>query len=213
MPRYDDSPGPGHRDRGHSPLDRRGDRRIKSPISDRRRRDSPPPMRHQVSSRDPYDDYRMKDQGHHRDSGHSGGSIPYKILCVSNLNHKFSDSSIREALLREFHRFGEPNVKLVQDGNERLAYLYFRNYDDARDARHAKSRLLLFDKAVIIDPIYDKVMQMPRRRSISPDYRGSMRGNGPPPSPPMQRRPPPPPPPPPHIRGSMDKMYMQNVSC
>ncbi len=206
MPRYDDSPS-GHRSGGHSPLDRRGsDRRIKSPLNDRRRRDSPlsSSMR-AINSRDNYDDYRpvKEHSSHHRSSESNSSSMPYKILCVSNISNKFSDNAVRDSLSREFQRFGEPNVKLVYDENTRLAYIYFRNYDDARDARHAKSRLVLFDKTIIIDPIYDRAMQIPRRRSISPDYqRGSMRGA--PPSPPIPRRPPPPP-----MRNSMnDKMYI-----
>ena len=222
MPRYDDSPS-GHRSGGggHSPLDRRSDGRrpIKSPIiSDGRRRggggqrDSPltsSSMRG-MSSRgggggggDPYDDYRQH-SSHHRSSESNSSSMPYKILCVSNISNKCGDSVVRDALTREFDRFGAPNVKLVYDDNTRLAYLYFRNYDDARDARHAKSRLVLFDKTVEIDPIYDRTIQVPRRRSISPDYqRGSMRG---PPSPPMPRGRPLPPPP---MRNNMNDMkYM-----
>ncbi|CAG2105297.1 unnamed protein product, partial [Medioppia subpectinata] len=238
MPRYEDSPA-GHRSGGHSPLDhRRPDRRMKSPMmggGDGRRRpqrDSPS-MRPPMNSRDNYDDYRNHSSGggggHHRNSdvGPSGGgggggvSMPYKILCVSNISNKYSDNEVRNALTREFHRFGEPNVKLVYDDNTRLAYLYFDNYDDARDARHAKSRLVLFDKTIIIDPIYDRTpQQMPRRpRSVTPEYPmgggsgggGSRRGGGGggrgPPSPPMPRGRPPPPP---MGRNSMNDMkYMQ----
>ena len=68
-----------------------------------------------------------------------------------------SDSSIREALIHEFARFGEVSVKIIHDSNERFAYLYFRCYEDAREARHAKYRLVLFDKPVEIDPIYEKI--------------------------------------------------------
>lgn len=216
MPRYDDSPS-GHRSGGHSPLDRRSDGRrpIKSPVISegrRRQRDSPltsSSMRGMGSrggGGDPYDDYRQH-SSHHRSSESNSSSMPYKILCVSNLSNKVGDSAIRESLTREFHRFGEPNVKLVYDDNTRLAYLYFRNYDDARDARHAKSRLVLFDKTIIIDPIYDRSIQQIRRRSISPDYqRGSLRG---PPSPPMPRGRPPPPPP---MRNNMNEMKYMPVN-
>ncbi|KAI2801262.1 nucleic acid binding [Blomia tropicalis] len=184
MPRYDDSP------RGHSPMDRR-DRRIKSPLLDRRRRDSPPLPPPRMSSRDHllyhHDDYRSS---HHSSRSSDLGSTTYKILCVSNISNKYPDSTVRNELLKEFTRFGEPSVKLVYDKNTRLAYLYFGSYEDAREARHAKSRLILFDKPVIIDPIYDRV-SISRKRSISPDYgRSSLRNM----SPPMRRAPPPPPP-------------------
>ncbi|CAG2176691.1 unnamed protein product, partial [Oppiella nova] len=236
MPRYEDSPAGhrsgGHSPLDHrgGGGGRGGPdhRRMKSPImgGDGRRggggrpqRDSPS-MRPSMNSRDnnAYDDYRNHSGGggggHHRsggDGGPPGGggggvSMPYKILCVSNISNKYSDNEVRNALTREFHRFGEPNVKLVYDDNTRLAYLYFDNYDDARDGRHAKSRLILFDKTVVIDPIYDRTIQMPRRRSISPpDYQmggGGRRGGGGggggggrgPPSPPMPRGRGPPPP-------------------
>lgn len=210
MPRYDDSP---HRSGGHSPMDRRSDGRrpMKNPgMSDGRRRQRDSPMTSSSmrgmsrgGGGDPYDDYRSHQSSHHRESGSS--SMPYKILCVSNISNKYRDEDVRIALQREFDRFGGPSVKLVYDDNTRLAYLYFRNYDDARDARHTKNRLVLFDKTIIIDPIYDRGIQMSRRRSISPDYqRSSMRG---PPSPPMPRGRPPPPPP---MRNNINDMkYMQ----
>ena len=180
MPRYDDSP------RGHSPLDRR-DRRMKSPMMDRRRRESPlqPPR---MSSRDHliyhHEDYS---RSHHSRSSDLT-STTYKILCVSNISNKYPDSTVRNELKKEFARFGEPSIKLVYDRNTLLAYIYFGNYEDAREARHAKSRLILFDKPVIIDPIYDRV-SVPRKRSLTPEYRSSLRLS------PIQRRAPPPPPP------------------
>ena len=101
-----------------------------------------------------------------------------KFFCTS------TDSTVRNELMKEFTRFGEPSIKLVYDKNTRLAYLYFSNYEDAREARHTKSRLILLDKPVIIDPIYDRV-SISRKRSISPEYaRNSLRNM----SPPLQRR-------------------------
>ena len=102
--------------------------------------------------------------------------MPYKILCVANLNSKVSDGSIRDALIREFTRFGDVSVKVTHDANERFAYIYFRCYEDAREARHAKSRMILFDKAVEIDPIYERSVVSSSssasrsRRSLTPDY-------------------------------------------
>ncbi|KAI1294960.1 putative RNA-binding protein 15B [Halotydeus destructor] len=193
MPRYDDSP------RDRSPIDRGsgrdggggggGNRSIpggngramKSP--DRRRPREGSPVGRGQPTRDPYDDYPPPREQRQ--------SMPYKILCVANLNSKVSDSSIRDALMREFSRFGEVSVKVCHDANERFAYIYFRSYEEAREARHAKARLILFDKAVEIDPIYERLPA--RRRSITPDYGPppprNMRG----PSPVRNRAPPPPP--------------------
>lgn len=184
MPRYDDSP------RGHSPLDRRIDRRMKSPMMDRRRRDSPPLPPSRMSSRDHmfyhHDEYPRTHHSRNSDMG----STMYKILCVSNISNKYPDSTVRNELIKEFNRFGDPSVKLVYDKNTRLAYLYFNNYDDAREARYAKSRLILLEKQIVIEPIFDR-MSVSRKRSLTPEYmRSSMRNMSPPP---YRRAPPPPP--------------------
>lgn len=200
MPRYDDSP------RDRSPIDRRERGRIKSPSDRRRGRDSSMNMSSR-GARDPYDDYPPRVKSEY---------APYKILCISNLNHKFSDATVRDALNREFSRYGDVSVKVLHDDNERIAYIYFRSYDEAREARHAKSRLILFDKAVDVEPIYDhhrgssmtsSSATSGRKRSVSPGY-------GPPPSrsrgpqgssPPPRSRAPPPPPPVSQMRNSSDK--------
>ena len=147
-----------------------------------------------MSSRDHmmyhHDDYPPPRSSHHSRNSDMGSTI-YKILCVSNISNKYPDATVRNELIKEFTRFGDPSIKLVYDKNTRLAYLYFGNYEDAREARHAKSRLMLFDKPVIIDPIYDRV-SVSRKRSLTPEYRGNSMRNL---SPPMRRAPPPPPPP------------------
>ena len=118
----------------------------------------------------------------------------FKIIClllfkIANLNNKINDNAIRDALHREFSRFGDVMVKVCHDGNERFAYIYFRSYEEAREARHAKSRLILFDKMLEIEPIYEQRTTLPsttsssRRRSMTPDYGGG----GPPQMPTNQR--------------------------
>lgn len=224
MPRYDDSP------RGHSPMERGlriNDRRLRSPMMDRmgrggHGRDSPPPPLpplRSMSSRDQMQlSYRHDDSGygsrpssyHHSRSsmgggqdkggGGSGGGL-YQILCVSNISNKYPDATVRNELVKEFSRYGDPSVKLVYDKNTRLAYIYFNNYDDAREARYNKSRLILLEKPIVLEPIYERMSSSStssRKRSLTPEYQlrgggGSMRNLSPPP---MSRRAPPPPPPP-----------------
>ncbi|QQP42035.1 Putative RNAbinding protein 15like, partial [Caligus rogercresseyi] len=101
--------------------------------------------------------------------GSRGG---YKVLCVSCLHPKASDDVIRESLYREYNKkYGDVSVRVMHEPDERVAYVYFRNFDDARDAKHAKSRIILFDKAAVVEPVYEN-----RRRSPSPP---------PPPPPPL----------------------------
>ncbi|KAL7643043.1 UNVERIFIED_CONTAM: hypothetical protein RMT77_006332 [Armadillidium vulgare] len=98
----------------------------------------------------------------------------YKILRVFNLHVKASDEMIRDALYREFKRFGEVSVKVsIDSDDERVAYVYFRNYEEARIAKHSKPRILFYDKPVIVEPLYDSPREysIPRGRSRSPlDY-------------------------------------------
>lgn len=146
--------------------------------------------------------------------GGGGGGGLYQILCVSNISNKYPDATVRNELVKEFSRYGEPSVKLVYDKNTRLAYIYFNNYDDAREARYNKSRLILLEKPIVLEPIYERMSSSSssRKRSLTPEYQmrggggGSMRNLSPPPMSSMSRRAPPPPPPP----RSLDRYQLVN---
>ncbi|XP_013401121.1 putative RNA-binding protein 15B [Lingula anatina] len=104
----------------------------------------------------------------------------YRSLCVSGLLPQVPDNVVRDALWREFKKFGEFNVKVTHTPtNERLAYVNFRYPEDAREARNARGKLILFDRPVRVEPVFKHVKtfgnfksQMPskRRGSISPEY-------------------------------------------
>lgn len=83
------------------------------------------------------------------------GSPPYKILCITNINPKIGDGPVKDALTSDYSRFGDISVSICHDSGERLAYIYFRNYEEAREARHTKTRTLFFDRPVEIEPIYE----------------------------------------------------------
>lgn len=57
---------------------------------------------------------------------------------------------------------------MVQEPDERVAYVYFRSFEDASDARHSKSRIILFDKPANVDPVFESREQRSRPRSITP---------------------------------------------
>jgi RNA recognition motif-containing protein len=114
------------------------------------------------------------------------GNGGYKVLCVSSLHSKASDDVIRDTLYREYKKYGDISVRVVQDPDERVAYVYFRNFEDARDAKHSKSRIILFDKAALVEPVYES-----RSASESSYNRGEARRRSvTPPPPPMQSGPP-----------------------
>jgi len=101
-------------------------------------------------------------------------SRPYKVLCVSALHPKASDDVVRDTLYREYKKYGDISVRVIIEPDERVAYVYFRNFEDARDAKHSKSRIILFDKAAVVEPVYESRSEapppayQPRRRSITP---------------------------------------------
>jgi RNA-binding protein 15 len=100
----------------------------------------------------------------------SGRPRPYKVLCVSSLHPKVSDDVIRDTLYREYKKYGDISVRIVIEPDERVAYVYFRTFEDAGDARHSKSRIILFDKPAVVEPVYESRSETASRRprSITP---------------------------------------------
>jgi len=79
----------------------------------------------------------------------------YKVLCVSSLHPKASDDVVRDTLYREYKKYGDISVRVMHEPDERVAYVYFRNFEDARDAKHSKSRIILFDKPAVVEAVYE----------------------------------------------------------
>ena len=92
------------------------------------------------------------------------GTLEYKTLLISNLGSQVSDEDVEDALFHEFKKFGDVSVKLSHTAElGRIAYVNFRQPEDAKEARHAKSsRLVLGDRQLKIEPMYV------RRRSVTP---------------------------------------------
>lgn len=98
---------------------------------------------------------------------------PYKVLCVSPLHSKASDEFIKETLFREFKKFGDFSIRITHDHmDERVAYVCFRTADDAREAKHAKPRIMLYDKVAVVEPVYETVRAeyKYKPRSMTPEY-------------------------------------------
>ncbi|XP_018570752.1 putative RNA-binding protein 15B [Anoplophora glabripennis] len=101
-------------------------------------------------------------------------SYPYKVLCVSALHPKASDEVIKDTLYREYKKYGDLSIRLSHDLDERVAYVCFRNPEDARDAKHGKPRIIIYDKVALVEAVYEvprsNDVYRSRPRSISPDY-------------------------------------------
>lgn len=89
---------------------------------------------------------------------------------VTNLAKSAADHVLREKLDYEFKKFGEISVRIVKHGDERYAVVYFRNSEDAREAKRSienRGRVLLYDRAL------DLEFNFPggRSRNYIPDVR------------------------------------------
>ena len=115
----------------------------------------------------------------------------YKVLCVSALHPKASDDVVRDTLYREYKKYGDISVRVMHEPDERVAYVYFRSFEDARDAKHSKSRIILFDKATMVEAVYESATReeyesrsggggggRPRSMSPPPRYGGHGGDNG-----------------------------------
>lgn len=87
----------------------------------------------------------------------------YRTLKISELGSQLNDEEIEDGLFHEFKRFGDVSVRIGRENDEKVAYVNFRRPEDARAAKHARGRLVLYDRPLKIETVY-----MNRRRSRSP---------------------------------------------
>uniref|UniRef100_H3DCE1 RNA-binding protein 15 n=1 Tax=Tetraodon nigroviridis TaxID=99883 RepID=H3DCE1_TETNG len=92
-----------------------------------------------------------------------GGDSEYKTLKISDLGTQLSDEEVEDGLFHEFKKFGDVSVKISRSNDERIAFVNFRKPEDARAAKHARGRLVLYDRPLKIEAVY-----VTRRRSRSP---------------------------------------------
>uniref|UniRef100_A0A1A8H197 RNA-binding protein 15 n=1 Tax=Nothobranchius korthausae TaxID=1143690 RepID=A0A1A8H197_9TELE len=87
----------------------------------------------------------------------------YKTLKISELGSELNDEEIEDGLFHEFKKFGEVSVKISCENDYRVAFVNFRRPEDARAAKHARGKLVLYDRPLKIETVY-----LSRRRSRSP---------------------------------------------
>ncbi|XP_054251907.1 RNA-binding protein 15 [Indicator indicator] len=89
-----------------------------------------------------------------------GGGGEYKTLKISELGSALSDEAVEDGLFHEFKRFGDVSVKISRlppgtgAADERVAFVNFRRPEDARAAKHARGRLVLYDRPLKIEAVY-----------------------------------------------------------
>lgn len=120
---------------------------------------SPERLRRRVG-RSPSPRGRYVSSSPHRDE-YVRGALPsaerpsYKVLCVSALHSKASDEFVKETLYREYKKFGDFSIRIPHDLEERVAYVCFRTAEDAREAKHHKPRIVLYDKVALVEPVIE----------------------------------------------------------
>ncbi|RVE73487.1 hypothetical protein OJAV_G00050020 [Oryzias javanicus] len=87
----------------------------------------------------------------------------YKTLKISGLGSELNSEEIEDGLFHEFKKFGDVSVKISCENDERVAFVNFRRPDDARAAKHARGKLVLYDRPLKIETVY-----LSKRRSRSP---------------------------------------------
>ncbi|KAK3102800.1 hypothetical protein FSP39_014003 [Pinctada imbricata] len=163
-------------------------------------RDKSPPDFDRMRGREPkpkyYDDLRPKYRDDRIVDDYGGplrteARVPeYRSLCLSNISSKIPDHVLKEALYREFKKFGEFNVNVTYSGEVRVAYINFRYPEDAREAKHAKQKLMLFERPVRVESVYHKKYNTPSSNGGGSGYYPP-RDHYPPPGPPRGMSPPP----------------------
>ncbi|XP_057686566.1 RNA-binding protein 15 [Corythoichthys intestinalis] len=83
-----------------------------------------------------------------------GAEGEYKTLKISDLGNQLSDEDVEDGLFHEFKKFGDVSVKLSRSNDERIAFVNFRKPEDARAAKHARGRLVLYDRPLKIEAVY-----------------------------------------------------------
>ncbi|XP_063300449.1 RNA-binding protein 15 [Pelobates fuscus] len=84
----------------------------------------------------------------------SRAEAEYKSLRISELGSSLSDEAVEDGLFHEFKKFGDVSVKISRAGDERVALVNFRRTEDARAAKHARGRLVLYDRPLKIEAVY-----------------------------------------------------------
>lgn len=107
------------------------------------------------------DDYDRSAKRHKSDRQLEASDQHYRTLCISHLNSRFNDTEISEMIYRDLRKFGDFNVKVIHNGNHRVAYVNFRYPEDAKSAKHAcYNHVVLLDVGKRIDAVYNTKPQL-----------------------------------------------------
>lgn len=84
------------------------------------------------------------------------GTMMLKAIKIVDLNPNVPEDQIYDLICEKFSNFSDFTVEIVQHDKNRVAYLSFKNDDDARTALRENSCVVLFGYACRALPVYDK---------------------------------------------------------
>ncbi|CAG0916933.1 unnamed protein product [Notodromas monacha] len=155
----------------------RRSRSFDSDLSD----ESPPPRRSSRKrsrmdlgrDRSPYSPPPRSYRSPHEEDFYAGPSSrgTYRALCVTHIDEKVSDEILKDALYKEFRRFGDVTIRVMHEPDERIAYITYKSSDDAHYARKNKPRIMFYNKPIVVQPVYESTSASyprPSSRAYSP---------------------------------------------
>ena len=92
----------------------------------------------------------------------------FDTLKIIDLNPSVPEDQIYDLLCEKFSNFSSVNVNIVQQDKGRVAYIYFKNSDDANVALKENNCIALFGYACRAVPVYNKPRS--KRSTVSDDY-------------------------------------------
>lgn len=76
---------------------------------------------------------------------------------VRNFSSQISDFDIEESLYYEYKKFGDVSVRVaVNSRGERVAHATFRSSESASAAKNAKGHLVMYDRRLSVEAVYEK---------------------------------------------------------
>ena len=80
----------------------------------------------------------------------------YYSLCLHGLNQRVPHDVLKDGISKEFEKFGDFTVKVVNNPDNRIAFVNFSDHNQARQAKYARKNFMLFDSEVRVEPAYPR---------------------------------------------------------
>ncbi|CAF0794444.1 unnamed protein product [Didymodactylos carnosus] len=83
-----------------------------------------------------------------------GQRVYYTSICVKNIHPRIAHDELRRRIEEKFSKYGPNTIKIYYKNDERMVFVNYTNYHDAKHARHAKTGLVWDNWKLILEPVY-----------------------------------------------------------